>query len=77
MNTQNLEGLGARRLAALLIEISQGHGPAKRRLCLELAGAPGSQDVAREVYKCLATIERSRSFIDWQQRKELVKNFET
>ena len=77
LNTQNLERLGARRLAELLMEVSQGDGAAKRRLRLELAGAAGSKDVAREVRKRLATIERSRSFVDWQQRKALVKDLET
>ena len=77
LNAQNLERLGARRLAELLMEISQGDGAAKRRLRLELAGAAGSEDVAREVRKRLATIERSRSFVDWQQRKALVKDLET
>jgi hypothetical protein len=77
LNTQNLERLGARRLAELLMEISQGDGAAKRRLRLELAGAAGADDVAREVRKRLSTIERSRSFVDWQQRQALVKDLET
>ena len=38
LNAKNLESLGARRLAELLIEISTGNTLAKRRLRLELAG---------------------------------------
>ena len=38
LNAKNLEALGARRLAELLIEISTGNTLAKRRLRLELAG---------------------------------------
>lgn len=77
LNRQNLERLGARRLAELLMELSQGDAAAKRRLRLELAGAASPGDVAREVRKRLATLERSRSFIDWQRRKALVKDLET
>jgi hypothetical protein len=37
LNARNLEALGARRLAVLLIEIGTGDAAAKRRLRLELA----------------------------------------
>jgi hypothetical protein len=39
LNAKNLETLGARRLAELLIDISTGSAAAKRKLRLELAGA--------------------------------------
>jgi len=77
LNAKNLEQLGAERLAELLIEISAGDAAIKRRLRLELAGAASPQDVAREVRKRLATIARSRSFVDWQTRKALVDDLET
>ena len=77
LNTKNLEALGARRLAELLIEVSTGNAAAKRRLRLELAGAQSPGEVAKEVRKRLITIERSRSFIDWQNRKALVEDLET
>jgi hypothetical protein len=63
-------------LAELLIESSLGNGPAKRRLRPEFADAARAKDVAREVFG-LATIERSLSLIDCQQRKELVNDLET
>ena len=77
LNTKNLEALGARRLAELLIEVSTGNAAAKRRVRLELAGAQSPGEVAKEVRKRLITIERSRSFIDWQNRKALVEDLET
>lgn len=77
LNAKNLETLGAARLAELLIEISTGDAAAKRRLRLELAGAQSSDEVAREVRKRLATIGRSRGFIDWQKRKALIDDLET
>jgi hypothetical protein len=39
LNAQNLECLGAKRLAELLIEISDGNAAVKRRLRLAIAGA--------------------------------------
>lgn len=76
LNAKNLEALGAPRLAELLIEISTGVAAAKRRLRLELAGAESPAEVAREVRKRLTTIARSRSFVDWQNRRALVDDLE-
>jgi hypothetical protein len=75
-NAANLEALGATRLAQLLIEISEGNAPAKRRLRLELAGPDSPTAVANQVRKRIATIARSRSFIDWHNRKSLVDDLE-
>lgn len=77
LNAGNLEALGAKRLAALLIEISTGDAAAKRRLRLELAGAQGPAEVAREVRKRLATIARSRSVVEWQNQRALASDLET
>jgi len=77
LNAKNLEALGAERLAELLIEISTANAAAKRRLCLELAGAQSPIEVAKELRKRLIAIERSRSFIDWQNRKTLIEDLET
>lgn len=76
LNKSNLEALGAKRLAELLIEISVGNAAAKRLLRLELAGAESPGEVAKEIRKRLATIARSRSFIDWQNRRVLVDDLE-
>ena len=76
LNAKNLEALGAKRLAELLIEISMGNAAAKRRLRLELAGAQSPAEVAREIRKRLTTIARSRSFVDWQNRRALVDDLE-
>ena len=77
VNAKNLEALGAERLAELLIEISTGNAVAKRRLRLELAGAQSPREVAKEIRKRLRTIARSRSFVDWQNRRALVDDLET
>lgn len=49
----------------------------KRRLRLELANAESPSELAKEIRKRLATIARSRSFVDWQNRKSLVNDLET
>jgi hypothetical protein len=77
LNAGNLEALGAARLAELLMEVSEGNAPAKRRLRLALAGAESPAEVAKQVRKRLATIARSRSFVDWQNQKSLVDDLET
>jgi hypothetical protein len=77
LNPKNLEELGASRLAELLIEISAGNAAAKRRLRLELAGAQSPAEVAREVDKRLSTIRRSRSLVDWPNRRALVEDLNT
>jgi hypothetical protein len=76
LNAKNLKARGAKRLAELLIEISTGNAAAKRRLRLELAGAQSPAEVAREIRKRLTTIARSRSFVDWQDRRALVDDLE-
>ena len=77
LNAKNLTALGAARLAELLVEVSTGNAAVKRRLRLELAGAQSPGEVAKEVRKRLTTIARSQSFIDWQNRKELIGDLET
>ena len=72
LNTRNLEALGAERLAELLIEICKGRPAARRLLRLELAGALGTAELAREVRHRMATIRRSRAVIDSRRRRDLV-----
>jgi hypothetical protein len=76
LNAKNLEMLGAGRLAALLIEVSTGNSVAKRRLRLELAGAAGGDEAAREIHKRITSIAKARTFIDWQKTKALVTDLE-
>ena len=65
------------RLAELLIEISTGNATAKRRVRLALAVAQSPSEFAKEVRKRLIAIARSRSFVDWQNRRTLVEDLET
>lgn len=71
LNARNLEALGGKRLAALLMEIAIGDAGIKRQLRLALAGEAGPSDAAREIAKRLAAIAKARSFIDWRKVKPL------
>ena len=77
LSAKNLEALGAERLAALLLEISAANAPAKRRLKLELAGEESPGEAARAIAKRLAVIAKSRSFVDWRNRKGLADDLES
>lgn len=76
LNAKNLTALGAERLAELIMELSQGDAAMKRRLRLELAGQSGGGDAAAEIRKRLATIAKSKSFVDWHKVKALAKDFD-
>jgi hypothetical protein len=76
LNAKDLEALGAERLAELLVEVSTGNAGVKRRIRLELASLQSPDQVAKEIRKRLSTIARSRSFVDWQNRRDLVDDLE-
>jgi hypothetical protein len=76
LNAKDLEALGAERLAELLVEVSTGNAGIKRRIRLELASLQSPDQVAKEIRKRLTTIARSRSFVDWQNRRDLVDDLE-
>jgi hypothetical protein len=77
LNRENLEALGAQRLAELLIELGAGNAAVKRRLRLELASTQSPGEVGKEIRKRLTTIARSRTFVDWQNRKMLIEDLES
>lgn len=76
LNAKNLALLGTERLAELLLELATGDAAVKRRLRLELVGRTGGGSVAAEVRKRLATIAKSRSFLDWRKAKPLAQDLE-
>src|SRR4051794_8409508 len=76
LNLDNLQALGARRLAALLLELAAGDAAAKRRLRLELSAEAGPAAVAADIGKRLGALRQARSFIDWQKRPAFVKDLD-
>jgi hypothetical protein len=75
LNAKNLAALGAERLAELLLDVTAGDAAAKRQLRLELASRGGG-DVASQIRKRLASISKSRSFVDWRKVKELARDLD-
>jgi hypothetical protein len=77
LNVKNLAGLGAERLAELVLELSAGDAASKRKLRLELVSRSGGADVAPEIRKRLVTIAKARSFVDWRKIKALALDLDT
>ncbi len=63
LSPENLESLGARRLAELLIEVTARDIVAKRRLRLEISAAQGPGAAAGELRKRMAAMARARKFV--------------
>lgn len=76
LNAKNLEGLGASRLAALLMELTQGNAAARRTLRLALAESEGPVELAQEVRKRLVAVERSSRWLETRERDALLADLE-
>lgn len=76
LNAENLEALGAQRLAELLMDIAEGDAATKRRLRLELTAQQAPETMAAEVRKRLTQIARARSFADWRKVRDLAADLE-
>ena len=74
LNLDNLEALGAKRLAEILLELGAGDAGIKRRLRLELSAEAGA--VAADIGKRLTTLRQARSFVDWEKRRAFVKDLD-
>ena len=72
----NLTSLGAGRLAAVLVDLADSNTEVKRRLRLELAADVSGDTIAAEIGKRIATIRKARSFIDWQKRRDFLKDLD-
>jgi hypothetical protein len=77
LNLDNLAALGPERLAAILIDVAAGNAEIKRRLRLELAAQAGGGDaLVAEVGKRLTALRTARTFVDWQRRREFLKDLD-
>src|SRR4051794_41556185 len=68
LNLDNLQALGARRLAGLLLELAAGDAAAKRRLRLELSAEAGPEAVAADIGKRLAALRQAPPLVGWPKR---------
>jgi len=76
LNAKNLEALGTARLAALLLQHTEGNTAARRALRLALAEQRGPLEMAQEVRKRLAAVERSSSWLDQKRRDALLADLD-
>jgi hypothetical protein len=76
LNAKNLEALGPARLAALLLQHTEGNTAARRALRLALAEQQGPLEMAQEVRKRLAAVERSSSWLDQKRRDALLADLD-
>jgi hypothetical protein len=76
LNLDNLQALGARRLAELLLELAAGDAAAKRRLRLELSAEAGPGAITADIGKRLAALRQARSFVDRQKRPAFVRDLD-
>jgi hypothetical protein len=72
----NLMALGPERLAVILVELADGNAEVKRRLRLELAAQEGGDNIAAEIGKRITALRSARSFVDWQKRREFVRDLD-
>jgi len=72
-NPQTLIALGPERLAELLLELAGSDPAIKRRIRLAVANATSPQDAVALVRQRLATIARSRSFLEREQRRAVLQ----
>jgi hypothetical protein len=76
VNLENLAGLGAERLAEILVTVAETRPDVKRRLRMELAAEQGADHLALEVDKRLASLETSKSKVSWRKRANFVADLD-
>jgi len=76
LNAKNLEALGSARLAELLLQHTEGNAAARRVLRLALAEQRGPLEMAQEVRKRLAAVERASSWLDQKRRDALLADLD-
>lgn len=77
LKAKNLEALGARRLAELLIRIGARDASVEDLLRLELAEAKSPAKAAREVREQMADMRRSRLFVEWDESPAFANDLDT
>jgi len=73
---ETLATLGSETLAAVLVKHAESEPGLRKKLRMLLAGTEGPSRLKAEIGKRIQTIGRSRSFVDWDKRKALVKELD-
>jgi hypothetical protein len=72
----NLVGLGAERLAQILVEVAQTRTDLKRRLRMELAAGLGASHLVPEIDRRLGAVETSRGQVTWRQKPAFLRDLD-
>ena len=76
VNAENLAGLGAERLAELLLTVANTRPELKRQLRMELAASQGVEHLAPEIDKRLTSLETLTSKVSWRQRPTFLRDLD-
>jgi hypothetical protein len=76
VTVENLVGLGAERLAEILVSVADTRADLKRRLRMELAAEQGPASLAAEIDKRLNAFETSQGKITWRQRPPFIRDLD-
>jgi hypothetical protein len=76
VTAENLAGLGAERLAEILVGVAATRPELKRRLRMELAAEQGAEHLLPEIDKRLASLATSKGRVSWRQRPTFVRDLD-
>jgi hypothetical protein len=76
VNLANLEALGAKRLAEILLELGTEDAGIKRRLRLELSAETGAEAIAADIGRRFTTLRQARSFINGPKHRAFVRDLD-
>ena len=74
LNAENLETLGAERLAGLVMDLVQGNAALQRRARMELSAARGPKEIAADLRKRFVSLRRATSSVGWRTQKAFIKD---
>lgn len=69
LSAKTLEGLGAERLAELLVELGESDAGVRKRLVLAAAEAGGAEAQIKAIDRRLKALEGSRGEVSWERAK--------
>jgi hypothetical protein len=76
LTSENLAGLGADRLADILLGVADTRPDLKRRLRMEVAAEQGAEHLIPQIDKRLATLETSRGQVSWRQKPAVIRDLD-
>lgn len=76
VTVENLVGLGAERLAEILVGVAETRADLKRRLRMELAAEQGAGPLIAEIDKRLRAFVTSRGQVTWRQRPAFLRDLD-